>query len=423
MERLFDSYPLLEDDLLIIRKMTESDATELQKLATDKDVYKYLPTFLFEQKYPDAKKVISLLDAECFDAKDSIILGVYLKSEPDKLIGLAEIYNYEESKQKASIGYRLVKRCWGQGIGTRIAALLKGYLINSKGMRMITAHVMKSNVASAKVLQNNGFVARYPNLMEDWGFEDLVLTDKYAFKRSWLTDVMDISKDEFSLEDRRCISFTQEKAECLLIQLGDGNDRDELEKQVKSIWDTSKIPFDMAFFGVDDWNYELSPWKAPPVFGKDGFGEGAVDTLTFVEKAIPELISRFKLDKGIPVVLGGYSLSAFFSLWSAYQSNLFSAIAAASPSVWFPGWIDFAQSNCPKTKHIYLSLGDREQKTRNQVMSKVDSCVRETEKILREKGVDVFLEWNEGNHFKDTGLRCAKAFSWCLRRLHSLKDN
>ena len=57
MERLFDSYPLLEDDLLIIRKMTESDATELQKLVTDKDVYKYLPTFLFEQKYPDAKKI------------------------------------------------------------------------------------------------------------------------------------------------------------------------------------------------------------------------------------------------------------------------------------------------------------------------------------------------------------------------------
>ena len=111
------------------------------------------------------------------------------------------------------------------------------------------------------------------------------------------------------------------------------------------------------------------------------------------------------------------------SLWSAYQSNLFSAIAAASPSVWFPGWIDFARSNCPKTKHIYLSLGDREQKTRNQVMSKVDSCIRETEKILKEKDVDVFLEWNEGNHFKDTGLRCAKAFSWCLRRLHSLKDN
>lgn len=225
------------------------------------------------------------------------------------------------------------------------------------------------------------------------------------------------SYSEFLLEGRRCTSFSQENAKCLLIQLGDGNDKNELDEQVKSIWDMSRIPFDMVFIGVNDWNHDLSPWKAPAVFGKEGFGDGARDTLAFVEKAIPVLTSRFELDPNIPVILGGYSLSAFFALWSAYQSERFSAIASASPSVWFPGWIEMARNNCPKTKHIYLSLGDREEKTKNPVMSKVGSCIIEMEKILKEKDVDVLLEWNEGNHFAQTGRRCAKAFSWCLGRL------
>ncbi len=116
------------------------------------------------------------------------------------------------------------------------------------------------------------------------------------------------------------------------------------------------------------------------------------------------------------MILGGYSLAAFFSLWSAYRTDLFFAAACASPSVWFPLWMESARRNRPKADHIYLSLGDREERTKNPVMSKVGSCIREMESLLSGQGVDVFLEWNRGNHFADTGLRCAKAFSWCLER-------
>ncbi len=44
-------------------------------------------------------------------------------------------------------------------------------------------------------------------------------------------------------------------------------------------------------------------------------------------------------------------------------TNAFTAIAAASPSVWYPGWMDFARTRQPKVPRIYLSLGDAEEKT------------------------------------------------------------
>ncbi len=225
-------------------------------------------------------------------------------------------------------------------------------------------------------------------------------------------------QDSYTLEDRRCTSFSSESASCLLLQLGDGNDLAALKEEVGQIEKSSTVPFDMVFLGIDDWNGELSPWTAPPVFGDEGFGDGADETLTFVENVlVPDSISRFGLNDESPVIIGGYSLSAFFSLWSAYQTDRFSAVSCASPSVWFPGWIDYAKTHCPKVKHIYLSLGDKEEKTRNPVMSKVGSCIKETERIPKSSDVDCFLEWNQGNHFKDTGARCAKGFSWCIGRV------
>ncbi len=223
---------------------------------------------------------------------------------------------------------------------------------------------------------------------------------------------------EYQLDGRRCKAFLQDGAKCLLVQPGDGNDLSVLEEELGLICKGSSVAFDMVFLGIEDWNSELSPWEAPPVFGKQGFGSGAEKTLAFIESSlIPDFLARFGLDPKTPVVLGGYSLAAFFSLWSAYRTELFSAVACASPSVWFPGWMEMARSGFPRSKHIYLSLGDKEEKTRNPVMATVGSCIRQMETILSEKGVDVILEWNQGNHFADTGLRCAKAFSWCLHSL------
>jgi hypothetical protein len=65
---------------------------------------------------------------------------------------------------------------------------------------------------------------------------------------------------------------------------------------------------------------------------------------------------------------------------------------------------------------VYLSLGDREEKTRNPVMARVGDAIREAYDHLRQTGTDCVLEWNKGNHFKDADLRTAKAFAWLMNR-------
>ncbi|MBR6089453.1 MAG: hypothetical protein IKP86_05940, partial [Anaerolineaceae bacterium] len=159
---------------------------------------------------------------------------------------------------------------------------------------------------------------------------------------------------------------------------------------------------------VERWNDDLSPWQAPPVFGDEGFGGDAADTLT-------EILNLTN-DKDKKYYIGGYSLAGLFSMWAAFQADVFSGVAAASPSVWFPGFLNYMKSNEILTGEVYLSLGDREEKTRSPVMATVGDRIREAYEHLSGKGVSCILEWNHGNHFKDPDLRTAKAFSWLLTR-------
>ena len=152
------------------------------------------------------------------------------------------------------------------------------------------------------------------------------------------------------------------------------------------------------------------------MFGKQGFGSGAADTLSFIEtKLIPEIISQFDIPENIPVVIGGYSLAGLFSLWSAYNSERFLAAAAASPSVWFPKWDEYMRSHSLKADCVYLSLGDKEEKTKNKVMATVGERIREQYEHLTD--INCTLEWNNGNHFKEPDILTAKAFAWCIDQL------
>lgn len=213
---------------------------------------------------------------------------------------------------------------------------------------------------------------------------------------------------------RICI-IAQDDPGYLLIQPMDERDVAGFEHEAELIAARTHEPFALVGLVVEDWNRDLSPWEAPPVFGKEPFGDGASATLAYIEEQlVPLALERCGLPSDAPVILGGYSLAGLFALWSGYRTDAFAAIAAVSPSVWFPGWIGFAKSHDPLAQSIYLSLGDREEKAKNPVMAQVGDCIRRQHALLEDRGVDTELAWNRGNHFADPEERLAKGFAWCL---------
>ena len=164
-----------------------------------------------------------------------------------------------------------------------------------------------------------------------------------------------------------------------------------------------------VFLKVDDWNNELSPWNAPPAFGNESFGNGADSTLDFITgELIPFIDESFGAKD---YLLAGYSLAGLFALYGIYKSSCFAGAIAVSPSVWFPGWPEFIKDKIPNASFVYLSLGDKEEKTRNTVMASVGDNIRHMHEILLERGVRNILEWNDGGHFKDPELRLRKGIA------------
>ena len=225
-------------------------------------------------------------------------------------------------------------------------------------------------------------------------------------------------KENFVIDNKSCIGYITDTAIYLLIQPVDEHDIEVLDNEVEEILNNTDKHFSLIAFKIEDWNNELSPWEAPPVFGNKSFGSGATEILEFIEsRLIPTVKEKYNLDNDIKFILGGYSLAGLFSLWSAYKTDTFSGIAAASPSVWFNGWEEFMNNNTPLSNTIYLSLGDTEEKTRNKVMCAVGDNIRKQEELLKNDNINTILEWNIGGHFSNSDLRVAKAFTWCVENL------
>lgn len=200
----------------------------------------------------------------------------------------------------------------------------------------------------------------------------------------------------------------------VLIQMVDDHDLSVIEDEVNYIRQEVGDDFYLLALKVEDWNHDLSPWQAPAAFGNEVFDGGASETLHGVLDVIQE-IEPNGMTSDRQYFMGGYSLAGLFALWAGYQTEIFSGIAAASPSIWFPGFVDYMKSNSLNSNRVYLSLGDREERTRNQMMATVGDCIREAETIITSTGIPCILEWNQGNHFKDPDIRTGKAFAWVLK--------
>ena len=219
---------------------------------------------------------------------------------------------------------------------------------------------------------------------------------------------------QVQIGDRPCRIYGEAHAEYLLLQMTGEHELQSMEGEVAAIAQSAHH-FLFAAIPVKSWNDELSPWEAPAVWGKESFGGNAADTLCFLtEQVIPTLKQQFALPENVRIILGGYSLAGLFALWASTQTALFSGVAAASPSVWFPGWMEFEQQHPIQAQRVYLSLGDKEEHTKNAVMATVGDNIRTLHSRLAERGTDCTLEWNNGGHFKDTDLRTARAFRWMM---------
>jgi len=172
----------------------------------------------------------------------------------------------------------------------------------------------------------------------------------------------------------------------------------------------------LAAIGNIEWDREMTPWKADPVWKGDDFRGEAEDYLReLVEEILPETEKKLA-NRPLWSGLAGYSLGGLFAVYASYGTNVFRGIVSASGSLWYPDFTEFAERNQPsgQLESAYFSLGDKESRVKNPLMATTLDRTLKVKEILSDRGICTVFEENPGNHFTDPAGRTAKGIRWLL---------
>ena len=218
-----------------------------------------------------------------------------------------------------------------------------------------------------------------------------------------------VTEERFQAGGKEISLYLSDKRDCPLIVLNtfEGGGAPVLEEARK----LGGSDFSLLSVGGRDWNRDMSPWECAPVMAQDeGYAGGADSYLSLLlEEILPEGLKRLP-ESPSWIGIAGYSLAGLFALYALYRTDTFARAASMSGSLWFPGFGDFVRSHDMKRapEKLYLSLGDKEAKTRNPYLKTVQENTEAAVQLYRDRGLDVTWELNPGNHFRDAEKRSAK---------------
>ena len=117
-------------------------------------------------------------------------------------------------------------------------------------------------------------------------------------------------------------------ADTVLIQLTGDHELSVLKNEVEEIRKRTSTDFRLIAAKVDEWNYELSPWKAPAVFGNEDFGDGAVTGADsdIMHRQKQDILYRGIFSCGAVLVMGSISDRCIFRHCSCFTVCLVSGI-------------------------------------------------------------------------------------------------
>ena len=171
-----------------------------------------------------------------------------------------------------------------------------------------------------------------------------------------------------------------------------------------------------------DWNRDFSPWKADGLYvDSTPFSGHANERIALICDVVkPAVDAHFSTLPGPEnTLIFGYSLGGLAALYALYERpDVFGAAGCLSGSLWYEGFMDYQRQNIGRlqNKHVYLSLGRKEEKTRHPLMNRIGQCYEETYALLRAQlnEDNVTCTLHNGGHGTEVPQRMLQGLQWLL---------
>ncbi|WP_237391744.1 GNAT family N-acetyltransferase [Paenibacillus dendrobii] len=155
MEALFGRFPVLESASIHLKQVEDKHLEGVFEIYDNERVFTYCGMIPKHNK-DTVKNMIGHFERD-FLKKSRIKWGIFAAQEPDRLLGIIEVFDVNQKVNSLTVGYFLAERHFGKGIATAALQLLTGFLLKEANVNRIQAEVMPVNEASKKVLLKNGF--------------------------------------------------------------------------------------------------------------------------------------------------------------------------------------------------------------------------------------------------------------------------
>ncbi len=166
---IFQPFPTITTERLILREVRESDTPEYFILRSDERVLKFIGRE--PAKEPEEALAHIRMIAEGIAINDKINWGICLKEDPDHIIGTIGYWQFTPKHHRVELGYVLMAEHWRKGYMKEVILAVLDYAFDVMKVHSIEANIDPDNLASAAVLESTGFV-REGHVRENYKFRD-----------------------------------------------------------------------------------------------------------------------------------------------------------------------------------------------------------------------------------------------------------
>lgn len=150
----FSTFPVLETDRLVLRRLSLEDAPVIYQLRSDVEVAALTgkaPFLHINEAIAYINKIDNLIN------NDESIYWVASYKGDNAMIGAACLWNFDLHNETVELGYELLPEFQGKGIMVEIITGVLQYAFEVMGIKTIVACPSSDNPPSVKLLEKMGF--------------------------------------------------------------------------------------------------------------------------------------------------------------------------------------------------------------------------------------------------------------------------
>ena len=154
---IFNPFPQLTTDRLLLRKFRESDVDVILFLRSDRRVNKFIerPENRLTKNKSDALAFIKEIN-EGIENDKLVAWGITLENQSN-IIGTICLWNFSKNNKYAEVGYDLDPLYHGKGIMSEALKVVSRFAFTELNMEKIEAFTHRDNGNSKVLLEKNGF--------------------------------------------------------------------------------------------------------------------------------------------------------------------------------------------------------------------------------------------------------------------------